>query len=177
MYIVISAGHGLEDPGCVNEALGLTEHLICYQIAWALRDCLIAAGHYAEFVSCFQSLSGKIAMVNDLHALVPVDCAIELHLNSHTTPDAHGTEVCYASSAQEPLAAQMSAALAQELAITDRGAKHRPDLAWLTQTVPPALLAEVLFLSNPDEAALTQVPGFHTQVAAAISQALLSPVT
>jgi N-acetylmuramoyl-L-alanine amidase len=170
MYIVLSVGHGLQDPGACNPALGLIEHLEAYKIVWHLRDALIDAGYLVEVVSCFQSLSAKIANVNSLHAAVRIDLAIEVHFNSHETPDAHGVEVCYTT--QERVATAVSDVLSDALDLTNRGAKHRPDLAWLSQTIPPAILIETLFLSNPAEAGLIGDPGFHARVALAICGAL-----
>jgi N-acetylmuramoyl-L-alanine amidase len=172
VYFVLSSGHGCEDPGAVNSALGIFEHLEVYQIVWHLRDVLIDQGHFVDWVSCFGSLGSKIDAVNRLDAAHAVDVALEIHLNSHTSPEAHGTEACYVSTSQQARAADVSAALAADLGITDRGAKHRPDLAWLTQTMPPALLIETLFLSNPAEASLLSTPGIHQRIAQAISRGL-----
>jgi N-acetylmuramoyl-L-alanine amidase len=170
MYIILSVGHGLQDPGACNPALGLIEHLEAYKIVWHLRDALIVAGYLVDVISCFQSLSAKIANVNALHAQRKAALACEVHFNSHETPDAHGVEVCYTT--QERLATAVSDVLADALDLTNRGAKHRPDLAWLSQTVPPAILVETLFLSNPMEAGLIAEPGFHERVALAICGAL-----
>lgn len=171
MRLIVSAGHGLKDPGAVNHELGLLEHLHAYQVAWFLRDALERAGHTATFVSCFQSLGDKIINVNWLHAQNAVDLAIEIHFNSAVDPNANGTECLYHSLHNRELAARISGKVSAALGTRDRGAVRRLTLGWLKATTPPAVIVEVLFLSNDSEAAtMILKQGFHATVARAIAE-------
>ena len=152
MRICISAGHGLRDPGALNDSLKLREHVEAYGIVWELRDTLKAAGHQVEFISCFQTLGNKIANVNQLHLNKRFDWAIEVHFNSARSNQANGTEVLFLSEKNKAAARKMSAAIASALGTRDRGAKKRTNLGWLKKTKPPALIVEVLFLNNANEA-------------------------
>lgn len=165
--IIVSAGHGDRDPGAV--AGTIIEHLHGYQIAWLLRSALEEKGHAVAFISCFQSLPEKIRAVNGLHGQKPVDLAIEIHFNSVEEPQANGTEVLFYSQKLEPVAKDMSQRLAAAIGTRDRGAKKRTDLGWLKQTQPPALIVEVLFISNPLDAIRLDDLGFHRAAAEAIA--------
>ncbi len=152
MRFCVSAGHGKNDPGAINEKLALKEHLEAYKLAWELRDALKAAGHSVVFISCFQNLGQKIAEVNVLHAEKPFDWAIEIHFNSAVSARARGTEVLYYSTKNVGVATRMSAAIAASLETRDRGSKKRNNLGWLTRTHPPALIVETLFINNAGDA-------------------------
>lgn len=166
MRIAVSVGHGLSDPGAVNG--DLCEHLIVYGIAWKLREALTAKGHNVEPISCFQPLIGKIKEINAEHAVKPFDLAVEIHLNSAADPKANGTECLYFSPKNQPLATQLSGALSKALGTRNRGAIKRDNLGFLKQTNPPALIIEVLFISNPSDTSLMDVT-FPRRVAEAIS--------
>lgn len=170
MNIIVSAGHGDRDPGAV--AGNIVEHLRAYPIAWLLRSSLESKGHTVEFISCFQSLAGKIKTVNELHTVKPVDLAIEIHFNSHKDESAHGTEVLFYSPKLESAAKIISSSIAAALGTTNRGAKRRLDLGWLKRTQPPALIVEVCFISNLADAARMNTSTFHSLVADAIAGAL-----
>lgn len=172
MRLAISAGHGNQDPGAVNAAHGLIEHVEAYRIAWLLRDVLERGDHSVEFISCFQTLGEKISQVNRLHAERRVDLAIEIHFNSSTSTTARGTEVLHYSPKNEALALLISHAISRALGTRDRGAVKRDNLGWLKRTDPPALILEVLFLSNDLEAQKIGLFGFHQTVAQAIAEAL-----
>lgn len=80
--------------------------------------------------------------------------ALSHHLNAFNGK-ATGVEVLYGSSAQKPLAAKLSAAIAKALGIVDRGAK---DGSWLSiaQNTGPnkkVLLIEWCFIDNPNDMA------------------------
>src|SRR5688572_3252762 len=135
MRIAVSVGHGLHDPGAVNDEH--CEHLIAYQIAWRLREALTDRRHTVEPISCFQHLAAKIKEVNRLHDIKPFDLAVEIHLNSSVDPKANGTEVLYYSDKNKLLAARISKSIAQSIGLRDRGAVKRTSLGFLKQTNPP----------------------------------------
>lgn len=80
--------------------------------------------------------------------------ALSNHLNAFNGK-ATGVEVLYGSTAQKPLAAKISAAIAKALGIVDRGAK---DGSWLaiarnTNQNKKVLLIEWCFIDNPSDMA------------------------
>lgn len=172
MRIAVSAGHGNRDPGAVNVERHVYEHLESYKIAWLLRDVLERQGHEVHFVSCFQPLADKIQTVNALHAVQPFDLALEIHFNSAEDLSANGTEVLYLSAKNKERAARISASVSKALGTKDRGAVQRRNLGWLKQTVPPALIIEVLFIQHDAEAGKILAPDFHGRVAGAIARGI-----
>ncbi len=173
MRLALSAGHGLNrrgrpDPGAVNEELELTEHAVALELTDALSSRLAGSGLDIVAVDAPQTLSRKIAAVNAAHTQESIDLAVEIHLNSFRDPEAHGTEVLYYSRSHREKAATVSRHLSEALNTFDRGAKRRTDLGWLKRTKCPALLVEVLFLSNL-EAARIHTNNFHETAAAAIA--------
>lgn len=173
MRIAISAGHGKGDPGAVNETLGLQEHAeavkICREFERQLQevgiDVLVIP--YGVF-----SLKEKIAEVNAAHAESQIAQAIEVHFNSNPGPPAYGTEVLFQSVKNRDIAKEISRELATAIGTTDRGAKQRMNLGWLKQTKPPALIVEVLFINNNDEASKVKGLDFAERAAAGITRGL-----
>lgn len=169
MRIALSVGHGLRDPGAINNEL--FEHLEVYKITWLLRNALEAKGHAVELISCFQMLAAKIRNVNALHETKPFDLALEMHFNSAADSRANGTEVLYYSPKNEQLAARLSLGLSNAIGLRNRGAVKRDNLGWLKQTAPPALIVEVLFISNPGDCSAIDAT-FHRRVAEALASSL-----
>lgn len=167
---IVSAGHGLRDPGALNPRLGLIEHLESYQIAWHLRSVLESMGHSCEFITPFQKLSEKIAAVNRRAVDSTIAAAVEIHFNSAEAPEANGTEVCYLGAAA--MASSVSSKLSAALGTKNRGGQKRDDLGWLTQTKVPALIVEVLFIQNDSEAKKVSELNFHQRAARAIAEGL-----
>lgn len=176
MRILVSAGHGKSrgkrDPGAVNESMGIEEHKVCIGIAAALARTLAHTGHEVVSIAGPTELRSKIKFVNREHKAQGFDLALEIHLNSHSNPQANGVEVLHFSKFTRKLAERTSASMAKALGLKDRGAKKRDNLGFLTKTSPKALIAEVLFVSNPAEAALVLGDGFNEKVAVALAGAI-----
>lgn len=78
------------------------------------------------------------------------DIDVSVHFNA-ATASATGVEVLHYGN-RKALAAKMSAAMAKALSLKDRGEKTRADLAFLRGTNKPAILLEVCFVSNRNDA-------------------------
>lgn len=167
MRLAISTGHGLNDPGAVNGEL--IEHLHAYQIAWHLMNSIGFLN--SEFISCYQTLAGKIKSINLLNDSKLIDLAVEIHFNSSTNTKANGTEVLYYSEKNKPLASRISNSIAQSIGLRDRGAIKRTNLGFLKQTNCPALIIEVMFISSPVDTSAIDIT-FHRRVAEAIRSVL-----
>lgn len=174
MRVIVIPGHGKNteggfDPGAIG-VTGVGEHTEATRIVAKMQHHLTLAGHDCMVVHRMLSLPEKVELANGWNP----DLGIEVHFNSHSTPQAHGTEVLHYGESTRAQAAAMSRLIAKAIDTTDRGAKERPDLFWLRKTAFPALLVETLFLSNPQEERKTANPEFPSAVAAAIVSALKS---
>lgn len=77
---------------------------------------------------------------------------VSIHLNSGgDSSKGIGTEVLY--STQKDLAAAIAKAISEASELINRGAKHRDNIAVLTQTYEPAILIEVCFVNSVVDAA------------------------
>ena len=84
------------------------------------------------------------------------DYFISLHTNASTSPDAGGSEafVFNRPSSAASLAADILRGLNETTGIRNRGVSVRSGLYVLRKTAMPAVLVELAFISNPEEAAL-----------------------
>ena len=153
MKIVISSGHGLYIRGAsgspvppqldeVDEARRVVE-----TVAAALRAADVKVVTFHDDISQTQSVN--LQRIVDFHnAQSSRDLDVSVHFNAYNG-SAHGTEVLYLT--QESLAAEVSSAIADAGGFTDRGAKHRTDLAFLNGTDEPAVLIETCFCDNTSD--------------------------
>lgn len=172
---VIDAGHGailtdgLLDAGAVW--FGLREADLVMDLARRLQAALERRGWVAILtrdgeVTPF-SLSGRTALARQVGANV----FVSLHLNSSPSPKPHGVSVFYWHPESEPLAALLQRRLSQRLKLRDRGIQRGAFVVLLTATMP-AVLVELGFLSNPQEARRLSDPVFRAQAAEVIAAAL-----
>lgn len=79
---------------------------------------------------------------------------MSIHCNAANTA-AQGTEVeCYGSGAGEQLAQCLQSQIVDSLGTVDRGVKYMPKLLVLRYTNMPAVLVEMAFIDNDEDAAL-----------------------
>lgn len=97
------------------------------------------------------SLSERVRMANEWGA----DYFISLHTNSVANPQANGTEVLVYSPRASiyPLAENVLESITDRMGTRDRGVKSDPGLYVLRRTKMPAMLIELAFISNPQDAA------------------------
>lgn len=176
--VVIDPGHGGSDPGAVGPT-GLQEKDVTLAVALQLRAALVAVGCDAVLtrdsdrdVSYANSPAGvelqaRVDVANNAGA----DVFISLHCNAADAVEAHGTEVWYYHEGQT-LAQGLCACLAA-LDLADRGARQGGFYV-LKYTVMPAVLAEMAFITNPEEEARLGQPDFQRQLASALCQGLLA---
>jgi N-acetylmuramoyl-L-alanine amidase len=210
--IAIDPGHGGEDGGAVT-ALGLLEKDITLDIARRLRRLLEQSAF--EVLMTRQrdetvSLAQRAAQANAGGA----DLFLSIHVNSFTTPEAHGPETYYLGPTDDPRTLQLAAlenrpsgyslgeyrqllesvyldvrrtqsrllatTMQQELyrtrravaaTLPSRGVKMAPFLVLVT-TQMPAILIEVAYLSNAEEAQLLATPEYRQRIAQAMWQGI-----
>lgn len=164
---MLDAGHGGSDPGAVGPT-GLQEKDINLRIIKRLGAKLTAQGvkvAYTRTGDNYVGLSGRARAANALKAVN----FLSIHCNGFKDPAATGTEtVAYAAGGNgQKLANAIQKRLVAATGRANRGVKFQ-NLAVLRETTMPAALAEVVFITNPQEEALLKLDSFIEKVAHAI---------
>jgi len=139
------------DCGACNEDMGLYENEIALAVGELVQQYLIAAGCDVELLQS-ESLSGICEAANSWGA----DLFISIHCNAFNGI-ADGVEtLSYPSDIDGYKLAEciQNQILDTFEELTDRGLKARTDLAVLNGTDMPAVLVEMAFIDNPDDAIL-----------------------
>ena len=164
MKVFINPGHDQKyDSGAVNPNTGLRECDVAAEVGALVVDYLEAAGCECEIMqsdnlaptragrSSYDDRQGPT--VTETANNWDADIFVSIHCNSANTV-AQGTEVeCYGG-AGEQLAQCIQSQIVDALGTADRGIKSRPGLLVLRQTDMPAVLVEMAFIDNDDDAAL-----------------------
>lgn len=160
--IYIDQGHNPVNPNAGAEGNGYREQDIVYEIGVRLAAILRENGYETKLsrpqrttqlgTSTATSLAARVNEANAWGA----DYFISLHTNSSVSPQAGGTEILVYSltSPAYPLAESILEQLTLATGFRSRGVVPRPGLYVLKKTQMPALLVELGFISNPEEAAL-----------------------
>jgi hypothetical protein len=163
--IFISAGHGgfegtLRDPGAIASATTEAEELI------ATRDLIVtelrSRGIAVESPSDDLSLVGTIAWINARASRQ--DVALEIHMDAASNPNARGASAYYiASNSDRKRQAEMliNSIIRRVPELPSRGSQ--PDtaaavgrLGFCRNVIPPSMLVELGFLTNPQDLRLIQ---------------------
>ena len=161
--IYIDQGHNPENPNAGAEGNGLKEQTLTYRIGQELATLLRANPNYEVRLSrptptsaLGSSNSTSLqARVNDANTW-GADYFISLHTNASDNRSASGVEAfaysqpSRAFSLGESIVENLSAATG----LRNRGLKVRPGLFVLRRTTMPAVLVEMGFITNPQDAAL-----------------------
>lgn len=187
--VVIDAGHGGEDGGAVSVS-GAIESQINLAIAlrldailglYGVNTVLLRDSDVSLHDPDAQTLRQK--KVSDLHNRVAEIEALEnpivisIHQNTYTSSQYHGAQVFYANGELSlPFAQITQTVLKQALdPSNERQPTAIPESVYLMNHIScKAILVECGFLSNPQEDALLQSPGYQTKLAAALAGAFLS---
>ena len=152
MKVFLNPGHapnGDPDPGACG--CGLRECDVAKDVADLVEHYLVAAG--IEVVGNMQddSLGAVVNTANESGA----DIFVSIHCNAFNG-SANGTETCVypSSGAGGDLGQCIQNQIIDALGTTDRGLKERPGLYVLNSTDMPAVLVELAFIDNEDDAEL-----------------------
>lgn len=178
--IVIDPGHGGLDAGSTGPS-GLTEKELVLDIANRLRAS-IEAELGAEVVltrddDSYVPLESRTAIANRANA----DLFISIHANASLRQTSRGFETYFLGSpenrtrgASREFATHIQAALASTIPYgEDRGVKSAA-LAVLNGARMPSTLAEVSFLSNPEDERLLKGEAYRQQIADALLEGVRS---
>ena len=165
MKVYLNPGHDTKyDSGAVNPNSGLRECNVAAEVGALVVDYLEAAGCECQIMqsdnlaptpagrSSYDDRQGPTVTenANDWGA----DVFVSIHCNAANT-EAQGTEVeCYGSGAGEQLAQCIQSQIVDSLGTTDRGVKYMPQLLVLKYTDMPAVLVEMAFIDNDEDAEL-----------------------
>lgn len=165
MKVFINPGHDQKyDSGAVNPNSGLREADVAAEVGALAVDYLEAAGCECQIMqsdNLAPTSAGRSSYDDRQGATVTetandwgADIFVSIHCNAANT-EAQGTEVeCYGSGAGEQLAQCIQSQIVNSLGTTDRGVKYMPQLLVLKYTDMPAVLVEMAFIDNDEDAAL-----------------------
>jgi len=181
MIVCIDPGHGGPDPGAVSPE-GIQEKKITLTVAKRVAEYL----RRAEIqVVLTRDTDKELVAGNDdsaeLRARAEVannakaDYFVSIHCNAASTPDAEGFEVyCYPGSIK---GAMLATKIADAYALASGLKRRKVDTAnfqVLRDTVMPATLIELGFLTNKADCALLKEPAFLDKCALGIAFGILA---
>ncbi len=172
--IVIDPGHGGSDFGAMHN--GLVEKELNIDVARRLRALLVARGWEVKMtrdadVDVYQpndSAHDELQARCDVANAAGARLFISVHTNSFTSGDLNGTTTYYYKADSYALADAVHARLAASLPTKDDGVQ-KENFYVIHHTSMPAILVEMAFLSNPDDAALLRSTAFLQKMALAIA--------
>lgn len=178
--ITIDPGHGGTDSGAIGPNK-TQEKNITLAVALKVQDLLEKAGAkvlmtrqddrdvYGPNASAVDELKARTSVANNNNA----DVFLSIHINSFTTPGPTGTATYYyqKTSYDALLAQSIQSSLVAAGGLVNRGV-YPARFYVVKRTVMPAALAELGFISNPDEEKLLNTPQFQQQMAQGIVQGL-----
>ncbi|MBT9152414.1 MAG: N-acetylmuramoyl-L-alanine amidase LytC [Firmicutes bacterium] len=173
VIIALDAGHGGKHPGAVGTA-GVLEKALARQVVDLLSVPLRAAG--AEVVDIRQgdehvSLNDRV----NRSRMSRADIFVSVHYNAHERRTANGTETFHA--AGNVLGARLAALVQEELLgalqLRDRGVKVAAFHVLRGQPSIAAVLAEIGFLTNPEEEEFLIRPATLQKTAEALYRAIV----
>ncbi len=161
--IYIDQGHNPINPNAGAEGNGLREQDIVFRVGLALADLLRANSNFEVRLSRptastqigTSNASSLAARVNDANSF-GADAFISLHTNAYSSASATGSEAFVFSrpSAAYNLATDILRRMTEATGLDNRGVFVRNGLYVLRKTRMPAVLVELGFITNPNDAAL-----------------------
>ena len=186
--VVVDAGHGEPDGGAVG-VNGTIEKDINLQNSLKLQEILESRGVRVIMTrEDDNSICDKSAKtlhekkVSDMHNRLEIintsgaDLFVSIHMNSFSDPSSGGLHVFYSRNHPE---AEETASLIQDAMSELTGAKtHAVKVAsdtlyLMKNTVPPAILIECGFISNPEEERLLNDEKYQSKIAFSIANAMI----
>jgi len=148
----VHAGHSASSPGTSGN--GIREHEEARWVTTQMINRLNAIGNTT--VNATSNASGAANVVNEQVRNMRNSGAqfhIANHFNGFSNASARGVEVLYRGAAMLPLARAVSATIARELGIPNRGPKQRTNIGVLNNFPNNTILIEWCFLTNAADVA------------------------
>lgn len=179
--IAISVGHvGSDEESAKHPEIGVTEVQSCLRIFGILQAML---DEYRDLEVVYAptnlNLQHRIEMLNDEHAALAIDIAVELHLNAFTDRNVDGCECLYfpTDATGQAWAEKFQAELVGALMARDRGTKafdNEKRNGFVRLLDCPSVIVEPLFISNDDRAQQIVNGDAVHRIAFAIFRALIT---
>lgn len=177
--LLLDAGHGGKDPGTSGN--GMQEKNLNLTITQKIAQKLQGSGikvYMTRDSDVYPENSTRAKTANDI-----ADLMVSIHMNSGPET-ANGTETLYQVHANDNGARLTSKQLAEILqgkvvsatGNTNRGAKLWTDVLILNRTTVPAVIVEVIFITNTGDALKISNPTYQDQVAQAIADGIQEAV-
>lgn len=178
--VVLDPGHGGKDTGA--RGTQIDEKDVNLEIALRIGDILKNRGidvEYTRTTDITVGLEERAQIANVLNASL----FVSIHNNANTDRSKNGTETYYYAPIDNPnlfmqkeerqrLATNIQTGMINQLRRVDRGIKQ-DNFSVLRNTEIPSALAEICFISNPDEQALLMQTQYKDQAAQAIAGGIL----
>lgn len=190
--VVLDAGHGEPDGGAVG-VNGTLEKDINLSIAIKIREILESRGVRVimtrtddNSICDPDALTLHEKKVSDMHNREEIinnsdaDLFLSVHMNSFTSPSSSGLHIFY--SRNHPEAEALATSVQEAIAAVTHAKTHSVKAASETlylmkKPVPPAILVECGFLSNPQEEKLLNDEVYQSKIAFAIANAIIDEYT
>jgi N-acetylmuramoyl-L-alanine amidase len=176
--MVLDAGHGGKDPGASgNGVIEKEANLdITLKLNALLKNNPDIKVYTTRISDTYPTLQERSALANEVEA----DIFVSIHNNSFTS-EHKGTETLYFPTgidnshelSGKKMAQIFQNVLVQNLGTKDRGIKERPGLYVLRTTSMPAVIVEIAFVSNKDDANLLKSDNFRQKAAIALYEGIL----
>lgn len=170
LKIVLDAGHGGKDPGAVGyvtekEITLKLAKLVAYELRLQKHEVIMTRSD-----DVYETLAERVRIANEAKP----DLFVSIHCNAATSPNANGVEtLCYrAGTTATNFANRVQNELAMYSGLFNRGVKLMPWIYVLKQTTSPAILVELGFVSNKDDAAKLKDPEFIRHCARLIARGI-----
>lgn len=168
--VVIDPGHGGVDCGALDDSGNLHEADLVLPLALGLRAELISRGIcpiLTRTANTTVDLYHRPYIANQTDA----ELFLSIHLNAVAVGRASGSLVLYTHPSSLPFARAVQSELVNALQLPDMGCR-REDLVVTRLAEMPAVLAEVLFIDNPQELALLQNPSTRGRIVEALANGI-----
>lgn len=161
--IFIDQGHNPTGHNTGAEGFGIREQDVTYEVGVYLADILRGDGRFDVRLSRNSptevlgtsnatSLRERVSEANSW----PADYFISIHANSNVNPNIHGTEMYVYKAYTDAyyLAENILTGIVSRVGTKNNGVRINPSLYVLRRTAMPAVLAELAYLSNYEDAEL-----------------------
>ncbi len=159
--VYIDQGHNPQGINAGAEGFGLREQDITYPVGIYLRDILNEDGRFSartsrnspEEVLGTSNATSLATRVNGANRW-PADYFISIHCNANVNPAVNGSEVYVfrRDSAAGELAQSVLDAIVTRVGTKDNSVRENPSLYVLRRTTMPAILVELAYITNEQDA-------------------------
>lgn len=178
-HIWVDAGHGKipggkDDPGAIGLTTGLMEKDVNLQVSLKLQRLLQDAGAIVLMTRTGDEgidFTERAQLVNA--STPPIDLFISIHHNAATNGETRGTETYYwtTNPKSREIAEMLHRGILTGLGFPDRKVRWEP-FKVIRDTLAPAVLLELGYLSSPDEEQALNKPTYPVKAAEAIKNGI-----